>query len=108
MSEFISGKDALIALLSGKDVQLLYDNENWDLIEDWKSWDVKTFLTNDDYGYKFRLKPRTITLNGVELPKPLTAVFNATHKTSVELDFETEQDAINFAKMFSNNFIEFV
>lgn len=59
----MTGKEALIALLSGKDVQMLYDGEDWDVIEDWQSWDVKTFLTNDSYGYKFRLKPRTITLN---------------------------------------------
>lgn len=70
MTELISGKEALSALLDGKDVQMLYDGENWDVIENWQSWDVKTFLTNDSYGYKFRLKPRTITINGIEVPAP--------------------------------------
>ena len=103
MSELISGKDALIALANGEEVQI-ESNKQWVSVDNCQ---VYQFL-NRDCSYKFRLKPRTITLNGVELPKPLTAVFNTTHKTSVELDFETEQDAINFAKMFSNNFIEFV
>lgn len=101
MSELISGKDALIALVDGQEVENFNGSTWWSVDE---SWEVGAFLSDR----KFRLKPRTITLNGVELPKPLTAVFNTTHKTSVELDFETEQDAINFAKMFSNNFIEFV
>ena len=101
MSELISGKDALIALANGEDVEYMSIN-GW---SDVKHLPAYEFL---GAGYEFRLKPRTITLNGVELPKPLTAVFNTTHKTSVELDFATEQDAINFSKMFSNEFIECV
>lgn len=102
MSELISGKEALIALANGEEVQASINGFDWkDSIE----FGLAYFLNGDAH---FRIKPRTITLNGVELPKPLSAVFNTKHKTSVELDFETEQDAINFAKMFSNNFIEFV
>ena len=98
MSELIPGKEALIALLSGKEVQMLYDNENWDLIEDWKSWDVKTFLTNDDYGYKFRLKPRTITINGIEVPAPFEPKVGDTC-----FIVDTEQDEGFYRFTFSEN-----
>lgn len=102
MGELISKKQAATAFIDGEDVEFLDKTGQWRTMLD--NTILKVFLDHTE----FRLKPRTITINGVELPKPLTAVFNTTHKTSVELDFETEQDAINFAKIFSNNFIEFV
>ena len=67
MSELISGKEALIALLSGKEVQMLYDEENWDEIESWEFWKITDFT---NMNYKFRLKPHTITINGIEVPAP--------------------------------------
>jgi len=77
MSELISGKDALIALANGEEVEFT--------MNDGGSWHKSTnnlaafkFLTDE---YKFRLKPRTITLNGIEVPacgadyKPHTFMF---------------------------------
>ena len=64
MSELISGKDALIALASGKEVQWEIGNDFLDITDEWQ---IREFLHPS---FKFRLKPRTITINGVEVPAP--------------------------------------
>jgi hypothetical protein len=60
MSELISGKDALIALANDRDVDYLDENLN-----EWVCMDMAHHFKR-----KFRLKPRTITLNGIEVPAP--------------------------------------
>lgn len=61
MSELISGKEALIALANGRGVDYRTKNGTWVLVNcDWK---VREF--NQGH-YEFRLKPRTITINGIE------------------------------------------
>ena len=65
MSELISGKEALIALANGKEVQLqVLGDMNW---HDSTQWTVGELLC---FTGKFRLKPRTITINGIEVPAP--------------------------------------
>lgn len=64
MSKIISGKEALIALANGEDVE--YYKHEW---MDVNRLSVRD-LTSSDNMYKFRLKPRTITLNGFEVPIP--------------------------------------
>ena len=64
MSKLISGKDALIALANGDEVE--YYKHEWMNVNRLSVRD----LTSSDNTYKFRLKPRTITLNGVEVPAP--------------------------------------
>ena len=63
MTNLISSKEALIALANGEDVE--YYNREW--------MDVNQLsvagLTALRSMYKFRLKPRTITLN-IEIPAP--------------------------------------
>ena len=66
--ELISGKEALIALANGEKVQLNCDI-GWCDINDFEDWDIKQF-TQNVAKYEFRLKPRTITLNGIEVPAP--------------------------------------
>ena len=66
MSELISGRGALIALANGKTVEVkrIHDNE-------WKPaqlFGVSVFT--DSETTSFRLKPRTITINGIEVPAP--------------------------------------
>ena len=64
MSELISGKDALIALANGQDVEMFN-------LGDWQQINHKSAIglfLNDVTD--FRLKPKTITLNGVEVPAP--------------------------------------
>lgn len=66
MSELISGKDALIALANGESVEWRHPERDW----------VKApqcgMRTQDFFSgvYQFRLKPRTITLNNIEVPAP--------------------------------------
>ena len=60
MSELISGKEALIALANGEDVEYLYGTK-WESVTD--NQILITAITGDKF--KFRLKPRTITINGV-------------------------------------------
>lgn len=65
MSELISGKEALIALANGEEVELnSLTNGGW---VDAQPWAVEYFITDN---YEFRIKPRTITINGIEVPAP--------------------------------------
>ena len=60
MSELISGKEALIALSNNQEVE--YFDEK---LGEWVYMDITHHFKRD-----FRLKPRTITINGVEVPAP--------------------------------------
>ena len=60
MSELISGKEALIALANDQEVE--YFDEK---LGEWVYMDMTHHFKRD-----FRLKPRTITLNGIEVPAP--------------------------------------
>ena len=60
MSELISGKEALIALANDQEVE--YFDEK---LGEWVYMDITHHFKRD-----FRLKPRTITINGVEVPAP--------------------------------------
>ena len=68
MSELISGKEAKLAWANGKKLQIA----NTIVGEDFYDMDdSKTTLNIFDLDfYKFRLKPRTITLNNIEIPAP--------------------------------------
>lgn len=63
MSELISGKEALIALANGEDVECRAYENNWINIDN-KQHPLSLFF--DDF-FQFRLKPRTITINGIEV-----------------------------------------
>lgn len=69
MSKLISGKEALIALANGQDVEsrhrvidTVWGNAKCLLL-------VESFLDPATL-LDFRLKPRTITINGIEVPAP--------------------------------------
>lgn len=64
MSKLISGKEALIALANGEGVEFLH-KEVWDCVGEMI---ILKHFTEDKF--KFRLKPRTITINGIEIPAP--------------------------------------
>lgn len=74
MSELISGKKALTRVAEGI-VQYKCDEapiaDRWTTITDhfWDQYNLGVFL-NENTTWKFRLKPRTITLNGIEVPAP--------------------------------------
>ena len=64
----ISGKDALIALANGEDVEIKFNNtDGWHSVNKKDAYSFEIFL--DPISAQFRLKPRTITLN-VEIPAP--------------------------------------
>ena len=68
MSKLISGKEALIALANGEEVE--YTNS---CTPSWHELSVSGISINEIINpkfNKFRLKPRTITINGVEVPAP--------------------------------------
>ena len=75
MSELISGKEALIALANGEEVQLRNLKDSW--YKEWtdynsfkfKTW-IGFFIEGESSGHEFRIKPRTITINGIEVPAP--------------------------------------
>ena len=66
MSELISGKDALIALANSEEVEWRHPER------DWFKAPQCNMRTQDFFSgvYQFRLKPRTITINGIEVPAP--------------------------------------
>ena len=68
MSELISGKEAKLAWANGKKLQIA----NMIVGEDFYDIDDSNTMLNifDLDFYKFRLKPRTITLNNIEVPAP--------------------------------------
>lgn len=68
MSELISGKEAKLAWANGKKLQIA----NMIVGEDFYDMDDSNTTLNifDLDFYKFRLKPRTISINGIEVPAP--------------------------------------
>ena len=66
MSELISGKEAWIALYDGFDIQIrLKDAKRWWLTI---KHDSLTLSDIKSEHYEYRLKPRTIAINGIEVP----------------------------------------
>ena len=65
MSKLISGKDALIALANVKEVACRAYGKNW-IDANNKHHPLSLFF---DDSFQFRLKPRTITINGIEVPE---------------------------------------
>ena len=80
--KLISGKDALIALANGESVQKKADSwggDCWLDISKKEPFNLDCFLSGlNRHGetIKFRLKPRTITLNGIEVPAPFEPKMN--------------------------------
>ena len=73
MSELISGKEALKLVADGV-VQYIHSSETqeiWTTITDhfWCQYNLGMFL-DANTAFKFRLKPRTITINNIEVPAP--------------------------------------
>ena len=68
MSELISGKDALIALANGDEVECSNSITGMDWC-DATGLLVKSFF-DATHMWEFRLKLRTITINGIEVPAP--------------------------------------
>lgn len=67
MSELISGKEAFNYAFDGVDVEYQVEGDfNWCNFND-ESWAIDELKSK---GFIFRLKPKTITLNNIEVPTP--------------------------------------
>lgn len=67
--KLISGKDALIALANGQDVEYMDTSNTFKSLGWGNAFGLETNLFFSDR-FKFRLAPRTITINGIEVPAP--------------------------------------
>jgi len=65
--KLISGKDALIALANDQDVEYMDTSNTFKSLGWGNAFGLKTNLFFSDR-FKFRLKPRTITINGIDVP----------------------------------------
>ena len=108
MSKLISGKEALIALANGEEVECRAYEKNW-INANNKHHYLSLFF---DDSFQFRLKPHTITINGIEVPAPFepkegddcrcyyinTAVkhgfdwYHSTHHESNRVAWRTEEE----------------
>ena len=72
MTNLISSKEAKLAWANGGDVEFRIlssvNHREWkDIYDAANGFSIQEF---DADGIEFRLKPRTITINGIEVPKP--------------------------------------
>lgn len=78
--KLISGKEALIALANGEEVETKKKDEIT-----WSS--IGFFAVNifKDEKWEFRLKPRTITINGIEAPsiKKESAIYRSSDTVAI-------------------------
>lgn len=109
MSELISGKEALIALANGEEVE-------WRSPE-WSGYNWHSVLTSphtcigaveilnetyhredtgSDQPVVFRLKPRTVNLNGVDVGLLYSSQWDKQNPNKVTIEFNTEEEARHF------------
>lgn len=90
MSKLISGKEALIALANGEEVENWNGNVWW-AVE--SNWQIGAFTKTDR---KFRIKPKTTILNGVEVGQLASAYWHRDEPNMVKLEFNNPEDATYF------------
>lgn len=106
MSELISGKDALIALANGERLQYRFPDSIWlDFTNNLNSSgsNLKVVDLLNDYA-AFRLKPRTIKINGVELQPPKEVNFESDF--GLLLHFENHEQRQKFKEALRSVFNE--
>ena len=64
--KLISGKDALIALANGQEIEARHKQTGMG----WSNAMTLNLFSFHSSLFEFRLKPRTITINGIEVPAP--------------------------------------
>ena len=78
MTNLINGKEALIALANGEEVEFKDGMDKWESIKHHMNLDLSMFLTSPEW-MKFRMKPKTIMLNGIAVPKPFVPKVGETY-----------------------------
>ena len=97
MSKLISGKEALIALANGEKVECRAYEKNW-INANNKHHPLSLFF---DDSFQFRLKPRTITINGVEVPAPFNGELS--HKQYAYVLNTASPDGYGHIKFYEGN-----
>ena len=100
MSKLISGKEALDAAYNGCEAQWRWTGKD----VEWRELEGGTaFSINELKGgaCEFRLKPRTITINGIELA-PCYAVGIDHTKNKVSIQFHNNEDAVKLNNLLLN------
>ena len=101
-NEILSGKDALIALANGEDVQLR-QTEN----HEWESADGCIAHHFKKNSFEFRVKPRVIKINGFDVPAPFNPNFgedyfwiNPSSKEGFSCDIWANEESDQYASTF--------
>ena len=101
MSELISGKEALIALANGAEVEYKTTDNAGSKWHQAKMLTVNTIMNFDDACILFRLKPHTITINGVEVPAPFNGELS--HKQYAYVLNTASPDGYGHIKFYEGN-----
>ena len=91
MTNLISGKEALIALANGEEV-LWRTKNNAEVKSFRKQTPDLDLVLSGDCNYRFWIKPRTITINGIEVPAPFEP------KNGDRVWFICDDDDLGYAK----------
>lgn len=107
MSKLISGKEALIALAGGEVVEYWCENDpsiqkRWTEIKRLDEYKLSYFL-DDKPRFEFRLKPRTITINGIEF-SPCVSIGICRIKNEVSIQLKDEGEADRLYALLTNLF----
>ena len=97
MSKLISGKEALMSLANGEEVECRAYEKNW-INANNKHHPLSLFF---DDSFQFRLKPRTITINGVEVPAPFNGELS--HKQYAYVLNTASPDGYGHIKFYEGN-----
>lgn len=97
----ISGAEALRALADGKSVEWQDDNGVWWSLGVGWTWNQ---IVNSLNGIKaLRLKPHTITINGIEIDRPKEIDW-CSHQKCVRIKYETEEQLIAATELLKGIF----
>lgn len=101
--KLISGKEALIALGSGEEVEFKDGMDKWDNIKHHMNLDLSMFLTSPDW-MKFRLKPRTISINGIEVNQLTGNCPIYENEGVIRIECDTQEHAIHLVSVLRQVF----
>ncbi|UXI52651.1 hypothetical protein [Acinetobacter variabilis] len=79
--KLISGKEALDAWYEGLEIEVKHSSTGWFVFND-HNFGITVFKSED---HQFRLKPRTITINGIEVPsiKKESAIYRSNDTVAI-------------------------
>jgi hypothetical protein len=91
----MTGKEALIAIANAEEVEFQRESSG-----KWQNAMALNLFSFSSSLFEFRLKPRTITINDKELPKPSFTCHSTSNSNIIEIGFNTEQEARDFHLQF--------